>query len=135
MIGDLNVYLIELCRGAIFSSRGHRDRKKISGVDFFANSSLGGLTNYVIRHQPKYGNMTSPTLALHALFGRNDVDIFVAQLEKGRRNGNGASPLPRHRSKIVSVTVEFHFQLAQGRKKVDVITFERHCKAQILKTS
>ena len=39
------------------NTRGHRDRKKISGVHFFANSSLGGLTNYVIRHQPKYGTV------------------------------------------------------------------------------
>jgi len=45
--------------GVVYEPRGHRDRKKICGVDFFAKFNLGELTNYVIRHQPKYGNMTS----------------------------------------------------------------------------
>jgi len=40
--------------------RGLQDRKKnMRGRFFFAKSSLAGLTNYVIRHEPKYGNMTS----------------------------------------------------------------------------
>jgi len=33
--------------------------KKYKGSIFFAKASLAGLTNYVIRHNSKYGNMTS----------------------------------------------------------------------------
>jgi len=36
-----------------------RDRKKIYRVDFFAKASFAGLTNYIIRHNSKNGNMTS----------------------------------------------------------------------------
>ena len=40
--------------------RGLRHRKKICDADFFSRASLAGLTNYVIRHISKYGNiMTS----------------------------------------------------------------------------
>jgi hypothetical protein len=35
-------------------------KKKICNADFFSKASLAGLTNYVIRHISKYGNiMTS----------------------------------------------------------------------------
>ena len=35
-------------------------KKKICDADFFSKASLAGLTNYVIRHISKYGNiMTS----------------------------------------------------------------------------
>ena len=44
--------------------RVHRDRKKIYRVDFFDKASLAGLTNYVIRHNPQNGNMTSHPQAL-----------------------------------------------------------------------
>ena len=40
-------------------SRGHQDQKKIYRVNFFVKASSAGLTNYVIRHNSKKGNMTS----------------------------------------------------------------------------
>ena len=40
-------------------ARGHWHRKKIYRVDFFAKASSAGLTNYIIRHKTKKGNMTS----------------------------------------------------------------------------
>ena len=45
-------------------ARGHRHRKKVYGVDFFAKSFSGGLTNYVIRHNSQYSSMTSLPRAL-----------------------------------------------------------------------
>ena len=45
----------------ILSSRGHKDWKKVPGVDFFF---VGPTTTYVIRHRSKYGNMTSSSHAL-----------------------------------------------------------------------
>ena len=46
-------------RRVIQGARGHRDLKKRPGVDFFFPWTLRGLTNYIIRHQSKYSNMTS----------------------------------------------------------------------------
>jgi len=37
--------------------------KKRPGVDFFFFWTLGGLTNYVIRHMSKYSNITSSARA------------------------------------------------------------------------
>jgi len=42
-------------------SRGHRDWKKRPRVNFFLFWTLGGLTNYVIRHMSKYSDITSST--------------------------------------------------------------------------
>jgi len=44
-------------------ARGHQDWKKRPGVDFFFFWTLGGLTNYVIRHMSKYSNITSSARA------------------------------------------------------------------------
>ena len=48
----------------LFPKGGAGIKKKISRVNFFAKSNLAGLTNYIIRHQPKYSNMTSLSQAL-----------------------------------------------------------------------
>jgi len=45
-------------------SRGCRDWKKRPGVDFFFLSTLGGLTNYIIRHTSIYGNIMSSVASL-----------------------------------------------------------------------
>ena len=48
----------------ILNSRGHWHRKNIYRVDFFAKAFSSGLTNYVIRHNSLYGNMSSLPWAL-----------------------------------------------------------------------
>ena len=45
-------------------SRVLRVKKKIPGVYFFCNPSWAGLTNYVIGHMSKYGNMMSSLSSL-----------------------------------------------------------------------
>ena len=42
-----------------FSPRGHWHQKNIYGVEFFAKAFSSGLTNYIIRHNSLYGNMSS----------------------------------------------------------------------------
>jgi len=47
-------------------AKGAPGSKKNVRVAFFAKPSLRGLTNYIIRHKPKYGNITSLSHALSA---------------------------------------------------------------------
>ena len=54
-----------------FFSRGHQHRKKIYRVDFFAKASSAALTNYIIRHNSKKGNMTS----LFWVLGQNTISL------------------------------------------------------------
>ena len=66
------------CTGKIFcigfqaSKMGEGIEKKRPGVDFFPPWTLKGLTNYIIRHQSKYSNMTSssqaPLITFHLCF-------------------------------------------------------------------
>ena len=61
-------------------TRGHWDLKKRPGVDFFFSWTLRGLTNYVIRHQPKYSNMTSSS-------GASPSSLRSLVTDYGRRHG------------------------------------------------
>ena len=44
---------------AMTHARVHQHQKKIYSVDFFSKASWAELTNYVIRHISKYGNIMS----------------------------------------------------------------------------
>ena len=51
------------------------------GVDFFAKSDLAGLTNYIIRHKSKYGNMTSLSQALQSLDTSQALQTYLSLFE------------------------------------------------------
>ena len=57
----------------LYKARGSRDWKKRPRVDFFFSLTLGGLTNYVIRHTSIYGNVTSFAVTSSAVHTTKDV--------------------------------------------------------------
>jgi len=108
---------------------------------------LGGLTNYIIRHQPKYGNMMSPPhlLCMHFL-GISAFTHFTALLEcnylscsckwKGEMEMAQARSLVISRKLLVWLSNSIFSHWAGPRKKKSWChSFEKLCKAQILKTS